>query len=100
MRKTKIVCTIGPVSEDENTLKKLINAGMDVARFNFSHGDYDEHRNRFITTVNLAKKMMDAAQVNPKYSDAVKKAFVEAYEELSAEDLTLENLNEIKNMLD
>lgn len=50
--------------------------------------------------VNLAKKMMDAAQVNPKYSDAVKKAFVEAYEELSAEDLTLENLNEIKNMLD
>ena len=36
--------------------------------------------------VNLAKKMMDAAQVNPKYSDAVKKAFVEAYEELSAED--------------
>ncbi|MEE0919632.1 MAG: pyruvate kinase [Lachnospiraceae bacterium] len=57
MRKTKIVCTIGPVSEDENTLKKLINAGMDVARFNFSHGDYEEHRNRFITTVNLAKKM-------------------------------------------
>ena len=50
--------------------------------------------------VNLAKKMMDAAQVNPKYSDAVKKAFVDAYEELSAEDLTLENLNEIKNMLD
>ena len=50
--------------------------------------------------VNLAKKMMDAAQVNPKYYDAVKKAFVEAYEELSAEDLTLENLNEIKNMLD
>ena len=44
--------------------------------------------------------MMDAAQVNPKYSAAVKKAFVEAYEELSAEDLTLENLNEIKNMLD
>ena len=50
--------------------------------------------------VNLAKKMMDAAQVNPKYSATVKKAFVEAYEELSAEDLTLENLNEIKNMLD
>ena len=50
--------------------------------------------------VNLAKKMMDAAKNNPKYSDAVKNAFKEAYEELSAEDLTLENLYEIKNMLD
>ncbi len=50
--------------------------------------------------VNLAKKMMDAAKANPKYSDAVKKAFKEAYEELSAEDLTLENLYEIKSMLD
>mgnify|MGYP003558213633 CR=1 FL=1 len=44
--------------------------------------------------------MMESAQSNPKYSAAVKKAFKEAYEELSAEDLTLENLFEIKNMLD
>ena len=40
MKKTKIVCTIGPASNNEKTLKKMIEAGMNVARFNFSHGDY------------------------------------------------------------
>jgi len=43
MRKTKIVCTIGPASEKVETLKELIGAGMNVARLNFSHGDYEEH---------------------------------------------------------
>ncbi|MGF9714906.1 MULTISPECIES: pyruvate kinase [Paenibacillus] len=43
MRKTKIVCTIGPVSESLDMFKKLINAGMNVARLNFSHGDFEEH---------------------------------------------------------
>jgi pyruvate kinase len=46
MRKTKIVCTIGPASESLENIKKLINAGMNVARLNFSHGDFDEHGNR------------------------------------------------------
>ena len=46
MRKTKIVCTIGPASEDVETLVKLINTGMNVARINFSHGDYEEQANR------------------------------------------------------
>ncbi len=46
MRKTKIVCTIGPASEQVETLKELIHAGMNVARLNFSHGDYQEHGNR------------------------------------------------------
>ncbi|MFA9558722.1 pyruvate kinase [Evansella sp. AB-rgal1] len=43
MRKTKIVCTIGPASESLDKLKALISAGMNVARLNFSHGDYEEH---------------------------------------------------------
>ncbi len=47
MRKTKIVCTIGPATDDENVMKNLIMGGMDVARFNFSHGDYDMHKRRF-----------------------------------------------------
>ena len=39
MRKTKIICTIGPASENEETLTKMCQAGMDVARLNFSHFD-------------------------------------------------------------
>ncbi len=43
MRKTKIVCTIGPASESIEKLTELIEAGMNVARLNFSHGDFEEH---------------------------------------------------------
>jgi len=46
MRKTKIVCTIGPASESPENLKKLVQAGMNVARLNFSHGDFEEHGGR------------------------------------------------------
>lgn len=46
MRKTKIVCTIGPASESIEKLTQLIEAGMNVARLNFSHGDYEEHGQR------------------------------------------------------
>lgn len=47
MRKTKIICTLGPASSDAGTLRRMILAGMDVARFNFSHGTYEEHLERF-----------------------------------------------------
>ncbi|WP_138752461.1 pyruvate kinase [Paenibacillus sinopodophylli] len=53
MRKTKIVCTIGPSSESLENTKKLIHAGMNVARLNFSHGDFEEHGNR-IKNIRLA----------------------------------------------
>ena len=43
MKKTKIVCTIGPVTESVETLKELLSRGMNVMRLNFSHGDYKEH---------------------------------------------------------
>lgn len=46
-KRTKIVCTIGPASRDVQTLFKMGQAGMDVARLNFSHGTYDEHRTMF-----------------------------------------------------
>src|SRR5690554_4653507 len=43
MRKTKIVGTIGPVSDSKEVIAKLVEAGLDVARLNLSHGDYNEH---------------------------------------------------------
>ncbi|MBD0306516.1 MAG: pyruvate kinase, partial [Nitrospiraceae bacterium] len=43
MRKAKIVCTIGPASDSPAMLDRLIEAGMDAARLNFSHGSYDSH---------------------------------------------------------
>ncbi|MEY4474492.1 MAG: pyruvate kinase [Pseudomonadota bacterium] len=46
MKKTKIVCTIGPKTEAEEILTHLLNAGMNVMRLNFSHGDYEEHGQR------------------------------------------------------
>ncbi len=47
MRRTKIVCTLGPSTDNENTLRELIISGMNVARFNFSHGTHEYHKNMF-----------------------------------------------------
>ena len=46
MRKTKIICTLGPSTDREDILRDMILSGMNVARFNFSHGDYAEHTRR------------------------------------------------------
>lgn len=59
MRKTKIVCTIGPASESVEKLTKLIEAGMNVARLNFSHGDHVEHGERI-------KNIREAARITGK----------------------------------
>ena len=55
MRKTKIICTIGPASSNEKTLTQMIQAGMNVARLNFSHGSYPEH----LEKIQLIKKVRD-----------------------------------------
>lgn len=47
MRKTKIVCTIGPSTDDDSIMRSLMENGMNVARFNFSHGNYEIHERRF-----------------------------------------------------
>jgi pyruvate kinase len=57
MRKTKIVCTIGPSSESLDMLTKLISSGLNVARLNFSHGDFEEHGNRIINIREACKNL-------------------------------------------
>ncbi|MBF0995114.1 MAG: pyruvate kinase, partial [Lachnospiraceae bacterium] len=57
MRKTKIICTIGPASEDEEILEKMVKAGMNVARLNFSHGTHEEHQKKIITIKKLRERM-------------------------------------------
>ena len=44
LKKTKIVCTLGPASNDKNVMRDMLEAGMNVARLNFSHGTHEEHR--------------------------------------------------------
>ena len=46
MRKTKIICTMGPATEMPGVLEALVENGMNVARFNFSHGDHEEQKKR------------------------------------------------------
>ena len=57
MRKTKMICTIGPASESEEILTKVIEAGMNASRHNFSHGDHEEHRGRMESVRRLAAKL-------------------------------------------
>ena len=69
MRKTKIVCTIGPSSESPEMIEKLCLAGMNVARLNFSHGTHAEHKKRIevIREVTSDKEFTNPAiaRVNP-----------------------------------
>lgn len=57
IKKTKIVCTIGPASESEEMLEKLMRAGMNVARLNFSHGTHDEHQQRIDRIKGVSEKL-------------------------------------------
>ena len=55
IKKTKIVCTLGPASENEKTLRELIKNGLNVCRLNFSHGSHEEHKGR----MDLVKKLRE-----------------------------------------
>ncbi len=57
MRKTKIICTIGPSSESEERLRELMLAGMNVARFNFSHGTHEEHKKKFDRVIKVSSEL-------------------------------------------
>ena len=57
MRKTKVICTIGPASENEEILTKMMEAGMNVARLNFSHGSHEEHQKKIDLIKRVREKM-------------------------------------------
>lgn len=57
MKKTKIICTLGPATDEETTLLQMIQAGMDIARLNFSHGNREEHRRRIAMVRRAGEKM-------------------------------------------
>ncbi len=59
-KQTKIVCTLGPSSEDYNTILKMANEGMNIVRLNFSHGTHEEHLNR----IKLVRKIEKENQIN------------------------------------
>ena len=57
MRRTKIVCTMGPNTDNRETMKALVENGMNVARFNFSHGDHEEQKNRMEILKSVRKEL-------------------------------------------
>ena len=57
MRKTKIICTIGPASENEQVLTQMCKAGMNVARLNFSHGTHEEHEKKIALIKSVREKL-------------------------------------------
>ena len=57
LKKTKIVCTMGPACDTEETLKKMMESGMNVARFNFSHGSHEEHLTRYNRVVKVRTEL-------------------------------------------
>ena len=57
MSKTKIVCTVGPASESKEMLTKLVKAGMNVMRLNFSHGTHEEHAEKITTLLEINKEL-------------------------------------------
>lgn len=57
MKKTKIICTLGPATDNPQTFEKMVLSGMDVARFNFSHGAYEDHEKRLKEVIAVREKL-------------------------------------------
>jgi len=92
MRKTKIVCTLGPATDREGVLREMICAGMNVARFNFSHGSHEEHQGRLDALKALRQEMNQpvAAMLDTRGPEIRLKTFTEGSVQLkTGEQFTL-----------
>ncbi len=86
MRKTKIVCTLGPASANEETIEKMLKAGMNIARLNFSHGDHEGHR-KYIEVFRSVRDRLDlpaAVMLDTKGPEVRLGKFEGGYAELEA----------------
>ena len=97
MRKTKIICTIGPASESPEKLEELMKAGMNVARFNFSHGDHAEQKRRFENVISIGKKLNlpVATLLDTKGPEIRLKEFANGKEELTKGQLFTLTTNDV-----
>ena len=100
MRKTKIVCTLGPASENEQMIKALFKSGMNVARLNFSHGSHESHKK----TIELFRSVRDslglsAAILLDTKGPEIRTGLIEGGKAELAEgqEITLTNLEQIGN---
>ncbi len=86
MRKTKIICTVGPATDREGVLRALVENGMNVARFNFSHGTHDEHKARLdaLKAYRAELNQPVAALLDTKGPEIRLKDFVNGSEQLEA----------------
>ncbi|MBQ2564304.1 MAG: pyruvate kinase, partial [Oscillospiraceae bacterium] len=86
MRNTKVICTLGPAVDNEESIEALIRAGMNCARFNFSHGNHESH----LATLNRLKSVRDrlgspvAAMLDTKGPEIRVKTFKNGSVELEA----------------
>ena len=97
MRRTKIVCTVGPASDSEEMLTQLVNAGMNVARLNFSHGNHEEHKKRIDTIKKVRQKLQKpvAIMLDTKGPEVRLGSFKDGAAEIKAGDhftLTVEDV--------
>ncbi len=98
MRKTKIVCTIGPACSDEETLTQMCLAGMNVARLNFSHGTHEEHQVKInlIKAVRQKLNLPIAIMLDTKGPEYRIKTFAEGKVQLHAGDTFAFTIEEIE----
>ena len=85
-RKTKIVCTLGPATDGDGILRQMLEAGMNVARFNFSHGSHEEHKRR-LDALKALRQELDlpvAAMLDTKGPEVRLKSFAGGTVELKA----------------